>query len=516
MSERFPRYAENLVKTLCSQYGVSCHEVEEDLTGWDLQVELPVGDQKGPPDTHAGFWQTYIQVKSTKSKTAKCRIKLSNMLHAAQSVNPWFIILVQRDPTEKIDKIYIKHIWQTLIELTLEKVRKAYEQDRHLHKVEMNIRFREDERYDENPISKIHEKIKDIGHMYYEKKVHIYNTIGYEEGGMQGSITVKTNNKEEFIENFLGLGGGITVESFTAYRKRFGIISKNPEVQLDSGTLKIIPYPVTRAEVRLVGRRSGESISQEAVVYSTPFPNVPASEQHIRFSTSFLEIVHVPDGTGRIKANWDAYAENGILDLSQFCKFNKILFAEGVDAEVWYENRKLLGAHVSFRDNFYELDWVSLDNILSLFLSCCSEKYYDYIKISLADVLEDVQKSIIFSTVASSKTVMLEFENMKQSEEDICNFDNVVWALYYTYVKIKRYVFCKIIKREIISNILLGNSRKIEMGHPVTMRSYVLSAEEVNALETLKIDYQRAVESEEATGADVLDIKDISYSFSNE
>lgn len=111
----------------------------EDLTqaesGWDRLVEFPEKVFAGPADTHPPRSVAYVQVKSVhKRSPPTCRVKLSNALRAAQSPQPWFVVLVTAPTPKYPPRIYAVHFWEELIRRTLESVRRAENEKHPLHK----------------------------------------------------------------------------------------------------------------------------------------------------------------------------------------------------------------------------------------------------------------------------------------------------------------------------------------------------------------------------------------------
>jgi hypothetical protein len=92
---RLPQFAEREFAKQCSIYGALCHKAGEDENGWDYLVEFRRNKTvPGPADTQPPAQSAYVQIKSLGRGRPTCSIKLSNALKAAQSRQPWFIVLV--------------------------------------------------------------------------------------------------------------------------------------------------------------------------------------------------------------------------------------------------------------------------------------------------------------------------------------------------------------------------------------------------------------------------------------
>src|SRR5687767_403186 len=106
MIKRLPRYAELKLQSLSAETGALCHGVDEDESGWDCLIEFPEKDFAGPADARPPRAVAYAQVKSLAKRSLSCRVKLSNALRAAQSPQPWFVVLVTAARCKKSPRVY--------------------------------------------------------------------------------------------------------------------------------------------------------------------------------------------------------------------------------------------------------------------------------------------------------------------------------------------------------------------------------------------------------------------------
>jgi hypothetical protein len=236
MIKRFPRYAEKKLQILCAAAGALCHEVDEDESGWDALIELPTKSYSGPADTHPPRSSAYVQVKSTQNRHPRCQVKLSNALRAAQSPQPWFIVLVTAKSQNRPVKLYAVHVWEELIKKTLEAVRRAENEGQLLHRRLLTIPFTEsDEKRDDQLIQWMQDSIDAVKPEYDLAKRAINQTAGYEQGSGTGLLTITANTEQEILNNFLGLGDGLRVSRFTFTPSRFGIASPKPVIDVETG-----------------------------------------------------------------------------------------------------------------------------------------------------------------------------------------------------------------------------------------------------------------------------------------
>jgi hypothetical protein len=251
--ERLPRYAETELQRLCAKAGALCHSVDEDESGWDRLVEFPEKELLGPADTRPPRAVAYVQVKSVEKGALTCRVKLTNALRAAQSPQPWFIMLVTGEMREQPSRIYAVHVWEELIRRTLKAVRRAHNEGRSLNKSSLTIRFSQGDEKGDGLVQWMQDAIDAVSPDYEAAKRAINRTAGYEDGYGDAALTIEADNEEEILKNLLGLGKGLRINKFTFTQSRFGIQSPQPQFDFSSGVAHITPP---------AHRRSGNSPPQ--------------------------------------------------------------------------------------------------------------------------------------------------------------------------------------------------------------------------------------------------------------
>ena len=122
------------------------------------------------------------QVKSARKHQLTCRVKLSNMLLAAQSPYPWFLVFITDDTGHRSTRIYVVHIWDQLIEKLLSAFR-AENEGIALNKRELTIRFDASDNHGDSLVAWMYDAIKAVEPDYEQQKRIIFQTIGYEERG---------------------------------------------------------------------------------------------------------------------------------------------------------------------------------------------------------------------------------------------------------------------------------------------------------------------------------------------
>jgi len=125
MIKRLPKWAEVAIEHLCIAAGAVAHSPEDDLNGWDYLVEFPPESHPGPADTHPPAKSACVQVKSKIQGRPACRITLTNALKAAQSMQPWFLVLVIVENDGSKPAICAAHLWEDFMRRALMAVRQA-------------------------------------------------------------------------------------------------------------------------------------------------------------------------------------------------------------------------------------------------------------------------------------------------------------------------------------------------------------------------------------------------------
>ena len=207
MIRRLPQWAEKYFGTLCAAEGVVCNKAEEDESGWDFHLEFPQQPHSGPPDMHPARKTAYVQVKSTRRRDGLvCRVKLSNALRAAQSPQPWFIVLVVADAGNEPTSVYALHIWDGLIRRSLKAVRRAHNEGKALHKRYFTIQFNAADERSNHLLSWMHQAIAAVGPDYEQQKKSIFQTVGYEESYGIVHVTFEPTTADEILREFSGPG----------------------------------------------------------------------------------------------------------------------------------------------------------------------------------------------------------------------------------------------------------------------------------------------------------------------
>jgi hypothetical protein len=104
-------------------------------------------------------------------------VKLSNALKAAQSRDPWFVVLTAGTGAQP--KIYAVRVWGALLKSTLKAVRQASIKGAPLHRKRLATRFGDEDLHTDDLIGWMKGAIDAVGPDYGGAKRHAYETVGY-------------------------------------------------------------------------------------------------------------------------------------------------------------------------------------------------------------------------------------------------------------------------------------------------------------------------------------------------
>jgi hypothetical protein len=213
----------------CDSVGLTANGSEVDETGWDFFVEFPCKPHNGlPRDMSPAPIECKIQVKSTDHRRKRERIKLSNLERLIKAKMPAFFCFIEFDGKNEAQAAYLVHIGKEIIEKTLKEIRKLDskgERDR-LHKNKMEIKYGDSDRLadttGESLKRAIERHIPSTLGKYLEDKNKLLETLGFEEGKGQLTITMSSNDPvRDIVDLSLGLRQEIYIDKSVAYHKRF-------------------------------------------------------------------------------------------------------------------------------------------------------------------------------------------------------------------------------------------------------------------------------------------------------
>ncbi|MCE5364925.1 DUF4365 domain-containing protein [Pseudomonas anguilliseptica] len=280
---------EDLFQKWCSSAGLNAHKAHRDRYGWDYYVEMAVSRATGSAhDLHKGNGAFKIQVKSTRSKSASVQVELSNLLALATDPLPTFYLLLQFDSVleDEPQAAYLVCLDNRWVEKILRRVREVTIQDTNakLNKKKISVPFGKCDLISPlNPhgfMTKILELVDGDFSAFSKQKQDYLSTVGFEDGSTEILIQLETKEQQEqFILGTLGYREPISVTSFQAWEKRFGIRDLMPSIESTQGTIKLVVENQRTVRVMLAGPKMDPLFFDMQLYVST----IPSPSQYLPF-----------------------------------------------------------------------------------------------------------------------------------------------------------------------------------------------------------------------------------------
>lgn len=484
--QRFSRYAETSFARLCAEAGAVCNQSQEDENGWDFLVEFPPADAPGPADTHPPIRTSFVQVKSTRTRRPACTIKLSNALKAAQSREPWFVVLMFETQSEP--EIYAVHVWQGLMEKWLAEVRRARIEEAALHKRRITIHFDKDDLHTADLLTWMKTEIDAVLPEYSNAKRAINETIGFENGHAAGSLTIDGATTDQIFNEFLGLGSGLPLSKFTASWTRFGFTDKQPFVDAAQATLYVTPEPAGDCELRMRGPRSGQSMQVQAKVYTLGMPFLPKSQQRSRVAAPGFEIIVGTDEDSKFTAKLDINSQVPLGEVRRFAAVMTWLRDGPIDLQIWALGRRVMGSVLTGDTGPMRHDWRKILDVVDT-LSSLSSSPADPPSLRVMDILMHTRELYLMHQVVTASNIQLEFAPF---EEGPNRFDRV---LYYSTAQFSNLTAFALIERPLRKAVELNDGRRqLEFGVPILLENWIISDAGPPQLAMIDSDYRHHVE----------------------
>lgn len=483
--ERLPRFAETRFANLCAAYGATATKTDEDENGWDYFVEFPaktstrLADQQPPSNT------AYIQVKSTRSKTPTCRIKVSNALKAAQSRQPWFVILFALPVESECPRIYVTHVWESLMSKILAAVRRAVVDKSQLHRREISIKFSSADDKTEDLLTWMESAIDGVGASYESQKNLIFENIGYEKGYATGQLQVSAQSDDEILDNLLGLGRGLTVEYFTYTPTRFGIPLNEPEASFNSGTVHITPEPIGQARITLRGPDVSSQISIEAQVFVADLPDSAERKTRFRFSAEYIDVIWSGSGSGRCDLSLDHDRKMDLQTIQEYATIHSWGHMGPVEVQIWFKGSRVLSGTTEMEQGKQYDGWPKIRDITTTLRQICSPSDERIIRLSIRQIAQKFSDLHLVSQAISPSVFLLDLVPPTPLPE------RIDILLYYLEVQVGSYVFYVLMERPFRHEGESDGRRRIVFGKPTIREMYVLQDPTDQQRQQMADDYER-------------------------
>ena len=374
----------------------------------------------------------------------------------------------------------------------LKAVRIAENTGKPLNRCSLSFAFSAADRHDDDLVPWMQSAIAAHEPDYQQKKQQLYRVVGYEDGAGVGKVTISASNFDEIVNNFLGLGSGLSLSEFSFTPSRFGVVSPKPDVDYSGeGKLIITPNPVDTCEVRL--RTNDVLYSLKGQVFVLGEPVLSEGERRIRFSAEFFELVtSTAPEMKSFNARIDPDSKKTLYTLEAFAALNDwCQKGVQVDLQVWARGQRVITGTMSLRSEpSGKMSWERLAMAMRKLrrLLVGSE---DSIKVSLKEAVKGGQRLVVFTETIYAPSMRLEFEPVKETPPKIdC-------LIFYSFAEVGNFLFFALCECELIKETPVGTRRQLDFGPAKRIDSYVIENPTPQEREQMEKDYQRYLETRE-------------------
>ena len=487
---RLPRWAEKAFSLKCTEGDAIASPPDEDVNGWDYLVELPsrrfAGLAEDTPPTEIVF----TQVKSTKGGKHSAQIKLSNVVKACRSHDPWFVVLVTADRHGRNTRFFGQHVWGRLLYDGLAAVRKAGLEGVALNSRRLTVKFTPEEAIDGDIVHWMRNHRDAAGNDYREAKREVLKTAGYEEGFGSGRLTIEAPSTEHISDAFLGLGNGIEVKRFVFTPERFGIASNAPEIDTRSGKLFIEPKPSGVCEIRIRGNSAEPSVALRGTVYSFLLPGRPREETRLRFSAPPLDVIWGINEPSRITLSLKPDQEYSADQLWSYVQISRWSRNGDLDFKISSDGKALIQAHAHLEDEEKTVEIEKLALIIDAIRR--SIDGYGSMQITLRDIQADALELGYFAQVLAQGSLRLQYP---PQDEDVP--PNVSMLLYKTGASLGTWRMGCVVRRDVREDTIQDGRRTITSGPPVILESMIWERQSTDRESQLTTIFDQITEKEQ-------------------
>lgn len=309
---------ETVFRGLCNAVGLTVHKAEKDRTGWDFLLEFPWEQENDlPRDMLSAPIECKVQIKATDKKKKKTQVTVSNLSRLVKTQLPAFFCFIEFDGKDDPQAVYLVHVDEKIIEKTLKRIRELEAKgEEKLNKHKVDIRYTDEDRLPDITGKTLKDAIKNYvpngWAKYAENKNKLLNTLGFEEGKGQFTVTFSSKNPiEDIVDLSLGIREEICIDKSDGYYSRFGILSSSELLSSEEARLSIKAKP-TPVVLKFKEHQFSPGVLLNAELYTSPF-NQFLTEQYLklRIKSKLFEFVVEPFN-GKVKCSFDFRDEHRI------------------------------------------------------------------------------------------------------------------------------------------------------------------------------------------------------------
>jgi hypothetical protein len=465
--KNFDEWAEDAFQSSGSGHEVTINPPRRDKRGWDFLAEWDIPPTPGLPlDKQRISRSARVQVKSRKQPKPVARINLLNAQRFAEAGEPCFIVLYHLNREKTGVSVYARHFDDELVGATLKRAREADRDGRtDVHNIELQIQMHEKDLHTTDLILWIKEQCAEAPPQYQRRKSKIYDTIGFDEPTIVGSIKFATESAGELLEQALGLGGDFNPEWVELREARFGIPGGDPLTsgKPDSFEIKVHPKPATA----LFSDVKGDVVEFDGDWRAFSLPGFSPSDS-LAASFSAPYIVGRFYNSGRMNLRYNVVGSD-VVDLRYLIKLLR-LFMMASDGPLT----------IGFRRGEVEIGPTTADYIppegdvrfyrwalrmVEALAQCL--RAADKPRISLAQIVEVGEDVERFVGLLSASSIRMTIET--DGGHAIDNFASMIG---YAYVQVAGWTFGALLRKPLLYKTRSGNSVSAAFGQAEIQESW--------------------------------------------
>ena len=464
MNRRLGRHAQDKFKSLCSKFNVTCNPSIEDDVGWDFILEIPAPETKNiSSDKLPTNRQALVQVKSTTGKRRSTTMKVSNALNLARFESPCSIVFFHEYPAEN-GHIYARHFWSSLIELSLRKGRTASANGKEPHKTKMRVGFSDSDNHSDNLVEWIVSTVNGLPSDYALEKVKLYKSIGYEEHGFRGKVTIKlTEGIQDWVDHQLGLKESLPATEIELMDMRFGIETPHPLPEAKGARISIQPHPIEDLRILL---RSGNDrvISLPSTLTIPHLPGIEIKDQQSLVRSWMMDILLLPERKINITFNVQFQESLPLAKLIQATRFFSWP-GNPIDFKLFRKDTIVMGSRIDLPPAGDECYFRRLAEFAETLEDIASQAGRADLSLSITDLDESFSNLTFLSKFLADPSMKLTFGPDNPTNV----LRNTSYVLAYTDIAVKDLYFFIVLKAPVRTQSEHDNRIQFDLGERILL-----------------------------------------------
>uniref|UniRef100_B0SWY0 DUF4365 domain-containing protein n=1 Tax=Caulobacter sp. (strain K31) TaxID=366602 RepID=B0SWY0_CAUSK len=466
---RTDRIAEGDVARLCRLEKGRVTGVDEDENGWDLMVEFPPALESAFPDRDPPLRRCIIQVKSTQTRRAATKVKLSNALALTKDDLPCFTVLLTYPKPHEFEAAYLQHMWGSPMMDALFRARKAKVAGKALHKQYVPITFKTADRHDHDVIGALLRAIDEVGPDYAEKKRALREAMGYEDGSADVSLTFANDHYlKDFDDLLLGIRKELPISAASIVEKRFNI--PGPKHEIGAGRLSLTEFQAEKCVLTLA--HGDEELVWVGKVFKG-LETLPLAQRRVRLVGGPLSIIL--SGNRNANVTWDSSFDTPcpLDELIRDVKFRSWMDGSETFLTIWTERGEFRPIPINF-DKAATETWTDiLSAVQALARVVPSERRPADLTVSLKEIARQLDTHRAFVQICGPSTQVIRIRFEVDGGHD---FSLVTHLVFPWAIRVGEYYLVAVVEREVTSVSREGDQIQFESGNGRILRGTPIKA----------------------------------------